>query len=66
MTEARRRVKEVKEQRLAFKHIGREDNALADWLCRLALEQQADQVGVERVFPTLKEHSPPLFVLVFS
>ena len=47
-------------------HIGREDNTLANWLCRVVLEQRADQVGVELVFPTLREDSPPPLVLDLS
>ena len=66
VTEACHHVKEAKGRHFELKHIGREDNTLADWLCWVALEQQADQVGVEQVFPTLKEDSTPPLVLDLS
>ena len=66
VTEAHRHVKEAKGQHFTFKHIGREDNTLADWLCRVVLEQQADQLGLKRVFPALKEDSPLPLVLDLS
>ena len=59
MTEARRRVKAARGRRVCFKHIPREENSLADWLCHVALKQHAHAPAVERVFPTLMEGSAP-------
>ena len=59
MTEARRRVKATRGQRVCFKHIPREENSLADWLCRVALKQRAHTPAVEKAFPTLTEGSTP-------
>ena len=59
MTEARRRVKGARRTRVCFKHVPREENALADWLCNVALKHKADARGVELLFPNLTKGEPP-------
>ena len=63
VTEARRRIKGARGRRVCFKHIPREQNCLADWLCRVALKMQKHVPEVASAFPHLGEGDVPPVVL---
>ena len=63
VTEARHRIKGVRGRQVCFKDIPREQNCLADWLCRMALKMRRYVPEVASAFPHLGEGDVPPVVL---
>lgn len=58
----------LKTQRIkfTFSHVPRENNSVADWLCRVALKAKRD-VGIQECAPRLRlGDAPPAYTEVYS
>ena len=66
MTEARRLLRVAKGRHTCFVHVPREENVIADWLCRTAHYQRRDLEKVLQIVPNLREEGPAPLLLDLS